>query len=337
MHIILDSNRSLPIYQQIVDHIAGDINSGALPVGTKLPTVRALAEKNGLAVGTVRQAYDALVRRGLLVMHQGRGTFVRPLSPGRINHAQSPTTEAGQINRKQRALEAIDRALGEILALGLGPKEARIFFDLRLRELESLGPVIRIGVIDCNPEAIAEIQNQLAPLPNVEVSTYLMDDILRNVQQIDTDLDLFVITTTHIAQLNYLLDPNRPLAAVAMGLSPDTVAEIAQTPKKSRLGILCKSQRFSNFILRAANRYSTLETPPKVLHLGEGNSSLESFLAQVDTLILPTAWSQLFSPEEISLIEQAEKKQILYHFEMDQGSMLSLTNQVQQMLHSRLE
>lgn len=337
MIITIDSNRSLPIYQQIVEHIASDINSGALAVGAKLPTVRALAEANGLAVGTVRQAYDALVRRGLLVMHQGRGTFVRPLSPGRITHTQSPTTEAGHVNRKQRALEAIDRALGEILALGLGPKEARIFFDLRLRELESVGPVIRVGVIDCNPEALAEIKNQLVPLPSVEVSAYLMDDILRNAEQIDTDLDLFVITTTHIAQLNELLDPSRPLATVAMSLSLDTVAKIAQMSKTTRLGILCKSQRFSHFISRAVNRYSKLETYPKILHLGEDDHCLTEFLTEVDALILPTAWQELFLAEEVAQIISAKKKEILYHFEMDQGSMLSLTSQVQQILHSRLE
>ena len=337
MHITIDPTRSLPIYQQIVEHIAGDINSGALAVGAKLPTVRALAIENDLSVGTVRQAYDALVRRGLLVMHQGRGTFVRPLSPGRINHAQNPTTEAGQTNRKQRALEAIDRALGEILALGLGPREARIFFDLRLRELESVGPVIKVGVIDCNPEALIEIKHQLAPLPSVEVFTYLMDDIAKNPEQLEADLDLFVITTTHIAQLTDKLDQSIPLAAVVMIFSPDTVAEIAQRSKNASFGILCKSPRFSGLISRVIHRYAKTDHPPETFLFGENITELNHFLQKIDTLILPTAWMELCSPEERNIISAAHQKQIMFHFEMDQGSMLSLTNQVQQMLHNRLE
>jgi len=335
MQITIDTKRSLPVYEQIVSQLTADIQQGVLPVGTKLPTVRAMARENGLAIGTVRQAYDTLQRRGFIVMHQGRGTFVRPTAPDGL--APVPASGTGTQSRKQRAIQAVDRALGEILALGLSPQEARIFFDLRLREFEEMGPVIKLGVIDCSPEALLQICSQIAPLPNVEATSYLLDDILRQPDLLAPDLDLLVLTTTHLAPLTERLDTDQPLSTVVMSLSPDTAARLARIPRNAQVGILCKSQRFGSLIQRACTRYSRLDTPPQVMRWGRG-TDISAFLEDIDTLILPTAYESLCPIDELPQIEEAMKqhKTVIYHFEMDQGSLLSLTNQIQQVLNARL-
>jgi len=336
MQITIDTKRSLPVYEQIVSQLTADIQQGVLPVGTKLPTVRAMATENGLAIGTVRQAYDTLQRRGFIVMHQGRGTFVRPTAPDGL--APIPASGTGTQSRKQRAIQAVDRALGEILALGLSPQEARIFFDLRLREVEEMGPVIKIGVIDCSPEALLQICSQIAPLPNVEASSYLLDDVLRQPDLLAPDLDLLVITTTHLAPLTERLDTDQPLATVVMSLSSDTVARLARIPRDAQVGILCRSQRFGSLIQRACTRYARLDTPPQVIRWGK-HADMSALLQDVDTLILPTAYESLCPPEELAQIEKAMQeglKTVIYHFEMDQGSLLSLTNRIQQVLNARL-
>jgi len=337
MQITIDPGRSLPVYEQIVSQLTSDIQQGVLPVGTKLPTVRALALQNGLAIGTVRQAYDTLQRRGYIVMHQGRGTFVRPTAPERLAPLPSSGSASGTQSRKQRAIQAVDRALGEILALGLSPQEARIFFDLRLRELEDMGPVIKLGVIDCSAEALAEICSQIAPLPNVEAKSFLLDDVLRHPDLLSSDLDLLVLTTTHLAQLTERVDAEQPMAAIVMTLSPDTAARLARIPRDAKVGILCKSQRFSGLIQRACTRYSRLETPPQAIFWGKEHS-VSAQLQEIDTLILPTAYEAICPPEDLPILEAAMEnlKTIIYHFEMDQGSLLSLTTQIQQVLDARL-
>jgi GntR family transcriptional regulator/MocR family aminotransferase len=70
----------LPVYQQIADHIRGEIDAGALRPGTRLPTIRALAADLGVNRDTVSLAYEALSGAGLLESVVGRGTFVRGLS-----------------------------------------------------------------------------------------------------------------------------------------------------------------------------------------------------------------------------------------------------------------
>ncbi|HEX3952762.1 MAG TPA: PLP-dependent aminotransferase family protein [Stellaceae bacterium] len=67
-----------PLYREIADALAGDIATGALPAGSRLPTHRDLAWRLKVTVGTVSRAYSEAERRGLIGGEIGRGTFVLP-------------------------------------------------------------------------------------------------------------------------------------------------------------------------------------------------------------------------------------------------------------------
>jgi DNA-binding transcriptional MocR family regulator len=71
-------------YKQLVDQFAGEIRSGRLKPGTRLPTHRRLAESHGLALVTASRVYVELEAMGLVSGEVGRGTFVREttLPPG---------------------------------------------------------------------------------------------------------------------------------------------------------------------------------------------------------------------------------------------------------------
>lgn len=68
----------LSFYAQLVTRYRDDIISGALPVGSRLPTEMELAAQHRISRGTVRQALNILVNEGLLERTPGRGTYVRP-------------------------------------------------------------------------------------------------------------------------------------------------------------------------------------------------------------------------------------------------------------------
>lgn len=67
-------------YKHLVDALAADIRSGHLPPGTRLPTHRQLAAKEGLALVTASRVYAELEVMGLVSGETGRGTFVREIS-----------------------------------------------------------------------------------------------------------------------------------------------------------------------------------------------------------------------------------------------------------------
>lgn len=66
-----------PRYLAIVEALSGDVASGLLKPGSRMPTHRDLADRLGVTVGTVSRAYAEAARRGLVSGEVGRGTFVR--------------------------------------------------------------------------------------------------------------------------------------------------------------------------------------------------------------------------------------------------------------------
>ena len=62
MEIIISSNTSKPIYEQITSQIKAMIMSGELKTGEPIPSMRALAKSIHVSVITVQKAYEDLQR-----------------------------------------------------------------------------------------------------------------------------------------------------------------------------------------------------------------------------------------------------------------------------------
>ena len=76
MEILIRNSDSQPIYEQIVRQVSGQILSGALPPGTALPSIRALARDLKISVITTKRAYAELEEAGFIDTVQGKGSFV---------------------------------------------------------------------------------------------------------------------------------------------------------------------------------------------------------------------------------------------------------------------
>ncbi|MFK3979911.1 GntR family transcriptional regulator [Micromonospora sp. NPDC050397] len=74
--IELDPHSPVPPYEQVRAGIAARAGTGELTAGTRLPTVRHLAEELGLAVNTVARAYRELEQAGLVETRGRHGTVV---------------------------------------------------------------------------------------------------------------------------------------------------------------------------------------------------------------------------------------------------------------------
>lgn len=76
MIVSLDAGSSVPPYEQVRSSLARQITEGELAVGTKLPTVRALAAEVGIAPNTIARAYRELEEAGLIETRGRAGSFV---------------------------------------------------------------------------------------------------------------------------------------------------------------------------------------------------------------------------------------------------------------------
>lgn len=76
MEIIISSNTSKPIYEQISTQIKALVMSGDLKTGDPIPSMRSLAKTIHVSVITVQKAYEDLQRDGFIETTVGRGSFI---------------------------------------------------------------------------------------------------------------------------------------------------------------------------------------------------------------------------------------------------------------------
>ena len=125
MRITLDRSSSQPLAEQLSTAIAERIRRGSIAPGTRLPTVRTLAEDLGLAPNTVAKAYRSLEHQGLIVGRGRRGTFVTDRLPKRLT------------GREHRLGEAADVFVRRGQQLGFGADDIRRALSRTLRERPS--------------------------------------------------------------------------------------------------------------------------------------------------------------------------------------------------------
>jgi DNA-binding transcriptional MocR family regulator len=65
-----------PIYIDMADKIASMIENDVYKAGDKLPSLRSLQKENGISVGTILQAFNHLIDKGLITSREKSGYFV---------------------------------------------------------------------------------------------------------------------------------------------------------------------------------------------------------------------------------------------------------------------
>jgi len=116
---------SRPISRQIVDGVRLRIATGELRVGEMLPSVRGLAQQLQINPNTVAKAYAELTGEGWLEARQGQGLYVA-----------KPRQRLSSAERERRFDEAVQRFVGEVIALDLTAEEVQARLTDELAALE---------------------------------------------------------------------------------------------------------------------------------------------------------------------------------------------------------
>ncbi len=115
----IDFRSNIPLMNQIVAQIQGQLASGTLKPGDQLPTVRALATELRVNFNTVARAYRMLDEAGVISTQQGRGTYI--LEP--------PPSLASELLRHELLQNLARRYLNEALRLGFDRQQSLQIFQ----------------------------------------------------------------------------------------------------------------------------------------------------------------------------------------------------------------
>jgi GntR family transcriptional regulator len=120
MKLKVDPHSDIPIYKQMVAAIVTAIETHAIQVGDKLPSIRELSAQLKINPNTTAKVYRELELRGYLESRAGAGCFVRLMDK-----------EAAAAEKKERMQELLDRMLGEVRAQRIDEQEFIRFMKLR--------------------------------------------------------------------------------------------------------------------------------------------------------------------------------------------------------------
>lgn len=126
MVLRFDDDLAVPPFEQLRAQLAVMVATGLLEPGSRLPTVRDLAARTGLAPGTVARAYRELEREGVITTAGRRGTFVSDDPP-----RSEPLEE-----RRRRLRTLADRFAFEARQLGVRRVDALAAVEAALDEAE---------------------------------------------------------------------------------------------------------------------------------------------------------------------------------------------------------
>ena len=152
---------------QLADGLARRIDEQGLRPGTRLPSIRKMAEQSGVSRFTVVEAYDRLVARGLVQSRRGAGFFVRARSGPLAAVATAPATTLAPPARVDiawllRSMFRETNAPGMPGGAGLLPAEW-LDPDMVASAVRAVGRSVRANLVSYgHPQGFAPLRQQIA-------------------------------------------------------------------------------------------------------------------------------------------------------------------------------
>lgn len=320
-NLTINHELDVPIYQQLVDTIRTAIKKGNLKSGQQLPTVQEMTQNLAVARGTVKRAYDELERAGLLEKVQGRGTFVSY----RAENSGS---------RKEQAMAAIDKMLNSLEEMGFSNTEINIFLNLKLRERSEEEAHVKIAVVECNPETLSQISEQLRHTPGVDLYSYMLENIKEYPYQLGEDFDLIVTTSSHADYLENVLPVKKKLARMALRPSPRCLSHIIKLREGAKVGIMSYSPRFGELLYEACMTYAEDVEVSRPVVISDGENHV-NYLKGKDAILVPKHYNKYFGAEAADALKKFKGEVIECYYEMDEGSLIYLEAKIKRLTENK--
>lgn len=272
----LDRSLPVPLSVQLKGLIEYGIACGELEPGTRLPSVRELAEAGGIAPMTAVAVYKELQQSGMIVARQGAGTFVA--DGARATNGDALARVQAHLDAALAEAEAAAITPGEVASLlsaRIGRSRAREFRPVRL---------LMIGVFHDATRAYAEeIARHLRAGDTIEAVTF---GALRSGAVPFPAADLCVTLANRKAEAEAIVAGRAPVTSVSLMPSDVTRARLAEVDPLARLGLVTVFPEFLALMKPGVLRFAP--HVPSVSAIVADDPGLAEFLRRLDVVVYAT-------------------------------------------------
>lgn len=310
MPIEMDRKNGIPLYIQLKNQIIEVIKNGELKLGDRMATERELANELGVSRKTVSHAYNLLEREGILISHQGKGTFVADDSSGWKSYAD-----------QECVMKFIDLAIESAFEHDLSTAEFLDLVRARTCEKEALLSKAQAVFVECNIEQARAFADQLSERTHFKllpITVGELESMVDSTRQLIENAEVIVPTFNHVNEVKDILKRHgleKKVMGVAINPNLETVVKIAKYPENTRFGLVCLSEEFFykvDMALKSAG-LKDLDLKSTISH---DRHQLQLFLQDVDVVIV--------SPgrlEEAQNIVGANKDVIRFDYSLDDNTV----------------
>jgi DNA-binding transcriptional regulator YhcF (GntR family) len=272
----LDRSLPVPLSVQLKGLIEYGIACGELPPGTRLPSVRELAEAGGIAPMTAVGVYKELQQAGLIMARQGAGTYV----------ADGAAATGGPALLRVQA--HLDAALAEAEAAGIAPAEVASLLSARIgrSRAREARPVrlVMVGVFEDATRAYAqEIARQLRAGDTIEPVTFAA---LREPGTAVPPADIYVTLANRKAEAEAIIGARAPVTSVSFMPAEATRALLAGLDPLARVGLVSVFPEFLALMKPGVLRFAPHVSSVEAIVLDD--PGLPAFLHKVDVIVYAT-------------------------------------------------
>jgi GntR family transcriptional regulator len=292
MDLQINTKSHVPVHVQLKEQIKHLILTGNFEVGSRLPSIRALAGFLRVNRNTVARVISDLEREGFVESRRGSGVYV----------VEPPVDDEGL-----RRQEVLERVMDLAAAQGVPVEE--LGYALLARAGVRPQEKTRILFVECTSPELEQFSAELAEQLPVEVEKVLLEDLSARVgRETEPPWRLAVTTFFHIHEVQELMEPlGVETVALLAEATLESLQRLTELPEGTPVGVVGNSQtcmeNLSRSIEGAGLDHLDL-TETYVERLDETRDLLGRVQAVVCSTFTAEKIRQLGAPEDLEILEE---------------------------------
>jgi GntR family transcriptional regulator len=223
MDLRVNSKSHVPVHVQLEGQIKHLILTGNFEVGSRLPSIRAMAGFLRVNRNTVARVFSDLEREGYVESRRGSGVYVI-----------EPPVEAEDLKRQEALEKVLDLALAQDV-----PVED-LAYALLARAGARPQEKTPILFIECTRAELDQFSEELEEQLPVEVERVLIEDLAKRLSGVDSPPWRLAVTTFfHIHEVQELVEPYE-IEAVALlaEATLESLQRLMELPARTPVGVV---------------------------------------------------------------------------------------------------
>src|SRR5918998_636974 len=312
MDLRINSKSHVPVHVQLEGQIKHLILTGNFEVGSRLPSIRAMAGFLRVNRNTVARVFSDLEREGYVESRRGSGVFV-----------VEPPVEAEDLRRQ----EVLERVMD--LAAAQGVPVDDLAYALLARAGAKPQKKTPILFVECTRVELDQFSSELEEQLPVEVERVLLEDLADRVSDAeDLPWRLAVTTFFHIHEVQEVVEPHG-IEAVALlaEATLESLQRLTELPSGTPVGVVgwgrtCMENLSSSLEGAGLDHLDFLQ-----VYVDQGPEEVLDALGRVEAVVCASVTArklrELDVPEELEIIEEDRI--------LDQGGIEMLGKMLRQM------